>query len=151
VLPFVAGERSPGWAGNVPASFHGITMATTPIALLRASLEAVAYRFALIERGIVERAGSERLLIASGGALLSSPAWMQIVADVLGRTIVASTESEATSRGGALLALRTIGALSSLEDAPVDLGQRYEPDQQRHAIYQQAIERQGWLYRQLIG
>jgi gluconokinase len=150
VLPFVAGERSPGWAGNVPASFHGITMATTPLCLLRASLEAVAYRFALIEQRIVERTGSERLLIASGGALLSSPAWMQIIADVLGRTVVASAETEATSRGVALLTLRTIGVLGSLEDVPAALGQRYEPDQQRHGIYQQAIERQGWLYNKLI-
>lgn len=39
VLPFVAGERSPGWAGDVPASIHGMTLATTPLAILRASLE----------------------------------------------------------------------------------------------------------------
>lgn len=150
VLPFVAGERSPGWAGDVPASIHGLTLATTPLAILRASLEAVAYRFALIARRLVARTSDARV-IASGGALLSSPAWMQIVADVLGRPLVASGEAEATSRGVALLALRTLGAIPSLDAAPAAEGPTYEPDPVRHAVYQDAIARQEWLYERLIG
>jgi gluconokinase len=151
VLPFLSGERSPGWAGNVPASIHGLTMATTPLEILRASLEAVAYRFALITQRLAAPPDGERTLIASGGALLSSPAWMQIVADVLGRPLSASAEAETTSRGSALLALRTLGLLPSLAEAPIAIGQTYEPDPARNAIYQQAIARQGWLYERLIG
>jgi gluconokinase len=150
VLPFVAGERSPGWAGAVPASFHGLTLATTPLAILRASLEAVAYRFALIARHMVAHSYDVRV-IASGGALLGSPAWMQIVADVLGRPVVACGEAETTSRGVALLALRTLSALSSLDAAPAAEGPTYAPDSARHAVYQEAITRQEWLYERLVG
>lgn len=150
VLPFVAGERSPGWAGDVPASLHGLTLATTPPAILRASLEAVAYRFALIARHLADRASDVRV-VASGGALLSSPAWMQIIADVLGRPLVASGEAEATSRGVALLALRTLGVIPSLAAVPAAEGPTYEPDPAHYAIYQAAIARQAWLYEQLIG
>lgn len=150
VLPFVAGERSPGWAGNVPASLHGLTLATTPLAILRASLEAVAYRFALIARHLVESRDDVRV-VASGGALLSSPAWMQIVADVLGRPLVASAEVETTSRGTALLALRTLGVIPSLDAVPAAEGPTYEPDPARHAIYQEAVARQEWLYGLLVG
>lgn len=82
VVPFLAGERSPGWAGSVPASLHGLTLATTPIDILRASLAAVAYRFARIERRICGCTDCAHRLIAGGGALLRSPAWMQIVADM---------------------------------------------------------------------
>jgi gluconokinase len=166
MLPFVAGERSPGWAGNVPATLHGLTLATTPIAILRASLEAVAYRFALILMGLeardlgLESDSSMQALslkpqasriIASGGALLSSPAWMQIFADVLGRPVAASAEPEATSRGAAVLALHALGALPSLESAHVAEENVYEPDRARHAIYQEASARQRWLYDRLIG
>ena len=42
-------------------------------------------------------------------ALLHSQAWMQILADVLGRPLLASTEPEASSRGVALLVLETLG------------------------------------------
>jgi gluconokinase len=150
VLPFVAGERSPDWAGNVQATIHGLTLATTPVAMVRASMEAVAYRFAVIEQRICGRADCHHRFIASGGALLQSPAWMQIFADVLGRAVVASAEREATSRGAALLALRALGVLPSIASVPAADGAVYEPDAARHAIYQAAIARQRWLYDRLI-
>jgi gluconokinase len=152
VLPFLAGERSPGWAGNVQATIHGLTLATTPLAILRASLEAVAYRFAIIKQRLLgdEAGGSAGSVIASGGALLSSPAWMQIFADVLGRPLVASAEAETTSRGVAVLALRSLGALASLEEAAAADGPIYEPDPQRHQIYREAVARQAWLYERVV-
>ena len=150
VLPFVAGERSPNWAGNVPATMHGLTLATTPVAMLRASMEAVAYRFAVIEQRICGRANCTHRFIASGGALLQSPTWMQIFADVLGRPVVASSEGEATSRGAALLALQALGALPSVTSVPAADGAVYEPDAARHAVYHAAIARQDWLYDRLI-
>lgn len=149
VLPFLAGERSPGWAGKVQATLHGLTLATTPLAILRASLEAVAYRFALIEQRLGQ-AEQTHLLVASGGALLQSPAWMQIFADVLGRPLVASAEPEATSRGVALLALQALGALPSLETMPASDGRLYEPNHEYRELYQAAMARQGWLYERLI-
>jgi gluconokinase len=150
ILPFLAGERSPDWAGNVQATIHGLTITTTPLEILRASLEAVAYRFAVIEERICNRPGCQHRLIASGGALLHSPAWMQIFADVLGRTVVASAEPEATSRGAAVLALRALGAVPSIESMPAADGAVYEPDSARHEVYQAAIARQRWLYDRLI-
>jgi gluconokinase len=150
VLPFVAGERSPNWAGNVPATMHGLTLATTPVAMLRASMEAVAYRFALIEQRICGRTDCSHRFIASGSALLQSSTWMQMFADVLGRPVVASVEREATSRGAALLALCGLGVLSSITSAPAADGAVYEPDEARYDLYQAAIVRQRWLYDRLI-
>jgi gluconokinase len=150
VLPFLAGERSPGWAGDARATISGLTLASTPIQILQAGLEAVAYRFAIIEERICGQESCPHRLIASGGALLSSPTWMQIIADALGRPVVASEEDEATSRGVALLALRSLGVLRSLDDAPAADGQVYKPDSARHAVYRQAIERQQRLYAALI-
>jgi gluconokinase len=170
VLPFLAGERSPGWAGDVRATIHGLGLNTTPIEILRAGLESVAYRFALIAAALFsgeasnttpnresstpsngDRHTTTAVFVASGGALLRSPAWIQIFADVLGRPVVASAESEATSRGAAVLALRALGALPAIEALPAADGAMYEPDAGRHAIYHAAIDRQRWLYRQLIG
>jgi gluconokinase len=151
VLPFLAGERSPGWAGDVQATIHGLTLATTPIAMVRAGLEAVAYRFAVIERRLCGRADCDHRLVASGSGLLRSPAWVQIFADVIGRPVVVSAEPEATSRGATLLALRSLGALAALEQAPAADGPLYAPDPDRHTIYQAAIARQQWLYDRLIG
>jgi gluconokinase len=150
ILPFVAGERSPGWAGNIPATIHGITLATTPIQIVQASLEAIAYRCALIEQRLCEDRFCHHWLIASGGALLSSPWWMQTMADVMGHSVVASGEVEATSRGTALLALKALGILPSLEAISAQDGMIYEPNKERHEIYQAAMARQQELYGRLV-
>jgi len=150
VLPFLAGERAPGWAGHARAAFVGIGWHTRPIDLLQAGLEAVAYRFALIYALLTEAIAGGEEIIVSGGALLSSPAWTQILCDVLGRPVIASAEPEATSRGAALIALEALGALADAGDAPTALGATFEPRPDRHARYREACERQRHLYRKLI-
>lgn len=150
VLPLLAGERSPGWAGDAKASMIGLSLSTTPLDILRASLEGVAYRFALIARGICQETECNHRFIASGGGLLHSPAWMQLFADVLGRPVVASAEPEATSRGAALLALEALKAIPSVEQVPAEDGKVYQPNADHHKRYQAAIERQQRLYDMLI-
>jgi gluconokinase len=150
VLPLLAGERSPGWAGDAKASISGLSLSTTPLDILRASLEGVAYRFALIAQGICQETACNHRFIASGGGLLNSPAWMQIFADVLGRPVLASAEPEATSRGAALLALEALKAIPSVEQIPAEDGKVYKPHANRHERYQAAIERQLRFYSALI-
>ena len=157
-LPFLSGERSPGYAGNARAALVGLSRSTRPIEIARAMLEAVAYRFALIAERIAgaipvgaipgDRPSPE--IIASGGGLLHHPALMQIFADVLNRPVMASVETQATARGAALIALRALGVIPAFEALPAALGQTFYPDPARHAIYAQAIERQVALYRQLV-
>ncbi|HMP40321.1 MAG TPA: gluconokinase [Roseiflexaceae bacterium] len=151
ILPFLAGERSPGWAGDVSGVVAGLTLGTGQIDLLRAGLESIAYRFALIAEQIFAAEEQPTQLIASGGALLSSPTWMQIIADTLGRPVTVSSEGEATSRGCALLALEALGVIDTLARLPAAVGETYEPDTDRHACYRSALERQRRLYDMLIG
>lgn len=146
VLPFLAGERSPGWQPEARAVLSGLSLATHPVDMLRALLEAVAYRFAIVDEVLRAAAPDAGEIIASGGGLLSSPAWLQIMADVLGRPIHVSEEVETTSRGAALLALESLGVLANVGDVPVTLGPTYEPDEARHARYRAALTRQQNLY-----
>jgi gluconokinase len=148
VLPFVAGERAPGWHDEARASFVGLSLNTRPIDMLRAGLEAVAYRFALIYQSIAPELPDDHQIIASGSGLLSSPTWMQIMADVLGRPLTASAEQEATSRGIAILALNVL--LSDSEDRPAATGATYYPNSDYHALYQRGLEKQLELYNKLI-
>jgi gluconokinase len=150
VLPFLAGERAPNWNADARAAISGIGLNTQPIDILRAGLEAIAYRLGLIFgllRGVAPEA---RQVIASGGALMKSPTWIQIIADTLGVSVIASAEREATSRGAALLALKALGVIDSLEDLPAALGTRYKPDAARHEIYARASERQEKLYNAVV-
>jgi gluconokinase len=152
VLPFIAGERAPGWHGDARASLIGFTLNTDPLDIVRAGLESVAYRFALIYRLIKPHlpVESNHQIIASGGGLLSSPAWLQIMADVLGRSLLTLAEKEATSRGIALLALESLGLIEEITDLPPATGKIYEPNNDHYAQYKRAIEKQIELYQELF-
>jgi len=141
VLPFLAGERAPGWRGNRRGAIAGLSLDTTPIAILRAALEAVALRLALVYEVLAPHAAPDHTIVASGGALARSRAWREIVADALGRPITWLTEREATSRGAARLALHALGALPDLAEAPPP-GEIVAPDPAHHARYRDALERQ---------
>ncbi|MBA4115117.1 MAG: gluconokinase, partial [Rubrobacter sp.] len=147
-LPLLAGERGPGWADTANGTVAGLSMATSPVDILRAAMEAVALRFALIAESLdaaFPEGASSRAVIATGGGLSSSPTWTGILADALGRPMTASAVPEASSRGAALLALEALGG-PVIEEVAAPLGETYEPDLSRHAIYREALERQRELY-----
>ena len=149
VLPFWFGERATGWSASARGAIIGLTASTKPIEILRAAMEAVCYRFALLARAL-DTVAPNATIVASGNALLASRAWTQMIADVIGRRIELSRTREASCRGAALLALETIGTIGSIETAQSDPGEIFEPDLTRHEVYVRAIERQQTLYERLI-
>jgi gluconokinase len=151
VLPFVAGERSPGFAAGARACIAGLTSATTPLQILQASLEAVCYRFALVARLLRPHLRPGYDVVASGGALARSPYWTQLIADVLAQPVLVTRERELTSRGTAILALRGLGEWPSLDEIALKLPRACPPDASRLEVYQAAIERQRQLYDKVIG
>ncbi len=152
VLPFWAGERSTGWSNNARGAILGLTMHTRPVEIMRAAMEAVAYRLSFISDALAGLlSGEEFEIVASGGALLASPAWAQIVADVLGRPLALSGVREASSRGAALLALEQAGKIADIEAAPAPVPRKlYQPDMRRHERYRAARERQRKMYELLV-
>jgi gluconokinase len=150
VLPFLAGERSPGWKGHARAAIVGLSLHTRPIEILRAGLESVAYRFAKIARELKKVVPNSVEIIASGGALLKSPAWTQMMADVLGQPVIASAVAEASSRGAALLALETMKIVSDFNQLSNPCVPVYLPDPEKYEIYAKAMDRQDELYELLI-
>ena len=151
VLPFIAGERSPGWSGDSSMLISGISLATTPLDLARASLEAVAYRWAIIAGLLRTAVPDAELVVASGGGLKYVPNWAQVIADTLGMPVAISDETESTGRGVALLTLRTLGLLADIAAAGSRLGRTFEPDAARHERHEAAMERQAALYAREVG
>jgi len=146
-LPFLAGERSPGWRGDARAAVTGMGLSTTAPEILRALLEGVAYRLADVYERLRPLAVPGHAVVASGGALHTSRVWGQIIVDALGVPINVRETAEASSRGAALLALARVGhALPS----PEATGRVLEPDPRRHDVYARARARQGRLYGSVV-
>lgn len=149
ILPFWSGERSTGWSSEARGGIFGLRQQTTTIDIIRAALESIAYRFALIANALDDIAPGAQI-IATGNALRSSPVWLQIIADVLGRPVMFGGTPEASIRGAALLALEALGKIVNLEAVSVSIDEVFEPDVRRHERYREGLARQRELYERLF-
>jgi gluconokinase len=147
VLPFWGGERSPGWSDDATGAIFGLRLHTSSVDILRAALEGIAFRFRALADQLQVSAPGVAEVVATGGALLHNPTWLQIMADVLDRPVLRSAVPEASSRGAALMALEALGLLESpLESLPPPVAARYEPIPSNVAIYRELATRHQLLY-----
>jgi gluconokinase len=146
MLPFLAGERSPGWDPSARGLVEGLSLSTRPVHIVRAAQEAIAYRFGLIFERLRTVLPAPGMVVASGAALLKVPGWIGMLADVLGVPVTASAEAEATAKGVAMLTLRSLGLIASFSDISTPLGETYQPHTEMHDVYRQAMARQARWY-----
>jgi len=150
VLPLFAGERSTEWRTDTRAAITGLGSSTKPMEILHAALESVALRFRNVYEIMEASFGAPKDLIGSGGALLGSAVWTQMMADTMCHTVVLCREKEATSRGAALLALERLGAIKSIADLAPELGETIVPDAAKKELYGAALVKQRALYKRLF-
>ena len=105
VLPYLTGERAPGWVGEARAVVGGVSAATDADALFRGIVEGVAMTYARVADELRPAAPQVVEVAAAGRVSNDQPEWLQILADVLGRPVTHVTRKRATQRGTALLAL----------------------------------------------
>lgn len=151
LLPYFAGERSPGWRPGQRAVISGLTLATTPEELLQAGMEAVALRLAATYDQLCAALGYGRrrpAVLAGGAALRHSVLWTQMLADALGAPIYRLRVAETSARGAALLAWERLG-VAALEAAPVPRGRLFRPRPAATAALRAARQRQEALRQAL--
>ncbi|HEX6677902.1 MAG TPA: FGGY family carbohydrate kinase [Actinomycetes bacterium] len=143
VVPHLSGAGAP-WpeAGHAAGAISGLTLATSPLELVKATMEGIAcdLSFAI---AALRGAGSpvRRCRVAGGGA--RSGWWMQLKADLLGVPVEVPDQDEPGSFGAALLAGVGVGAYASLAEATerVGIGRRFDPDPHRAAAFRSKLER----------
>ncbi len=149
VLPYLAGERGPGYHDGARGVLAGLLLGSTPGQVFLAVLEAIALDFAALDRRLATTLAGPPRIVASGGALARSPLLVDILAAALGRPIEASA-GEASSRGAAILALAAGGTIGSPADVPAPATRKVVPDPERVARYAAAAARQAELYRRIL-
>jgi gluconokinase len=142
VLPFLTGERSTGWDPRARGAVCGLEWDTKGLDILQAGMEAVAYRFAAILAALRPAAPAARELVGTGGALSSSSAWGQVLADVLEVPLGCSSEPEASSRGAALLALESLGLVADAASVRPRIVRTFFPRADAAAAHRSAFKRQ---------
>ena len=148
-LPFVAGERSPGYNEAAKGAILGLHSGTDAVDIVQAALESVAFRFAEIYEQLNDVAHIKEI-IASGGALRESAIWTQIISNVLGKRLTLPDVREASSYGAVLLALETIRKIKNIANVETPAGRQFEFNKKNHHIYKKARERHQKFYNLLI-
>jgi xylulokinase len=152
-LPTLSGATAPRWDDSARGAFAGLSLNHGRAHLYRAVLEGCT--FAL--RDIVDRldemglAGNE-LRVVGGGA--RSGLWLQMKADVTGRTVRVLTTDEATALGAAMLAGVGGGTFADLDDAVERLTEleptAHEPDPTTRAAYDEAYARYRTIFDAVV-
>ncbi|GAA2271907.1 FGGY-family carbohydrate kinase [Streptomyces hawaiiensis] len=135
VLPYFApsGERAPFVEPRLRAELTGISLESTRGDVVRATCEGIGYA----ARHCLEAAGlSGNLAVCGGGT--RSPAWMRLLADVLGRPLRV-VEGEVGARGAVLAAAERYGVPLDAE-AWTQPTAVVEPDPERAAFYARGYE-----------
>jgi sugar (pentulose or hexulose) kinase len=118
-------------------TFSGVTLASTPVDIVRALLEAIACNFSLSLERLQKRGIETKLVRATGGGSRNAW-WLQLMADVCGLPVEIVAQNEPGTFGAAMLAGVGAGLYGSVSEAVaqlVQVGRRFEPDLQRGALY----------------
>ena len=120
-VPALVGLGSPHWAPDARGLVTGLISSTTREQIVRATLEAIAFR----TREVLEAMGLELEVLRADGGASANAFLMQFHADLLGIPVEVAVERETTAVGAATLAAMALG-LRNRPPEPVP-GRRYEP------------------------
>jgi sugar (pentulose or hexulose) kinase len=133
-----SGMSAPRHIPEARGSIFGLGLETTPMALIRAVMEGVA--FSMIDCYAALDAPVTEIRITGGGA--RSPLWREICAAAMGRPLLVPEAEEAGALGVALLAARAVGLYPDLSTAAASLvriAETIEPDAGLGARYAEAF------------
>jgi xylulokinase len=141
-MPYLNGVMNPYWDDDASAMLFGLRGHHGSAHVYRAVLEGIALEQRLHLEGVEAAVGQlEEIVVVGGGS--KSSLWCQMMADVLGRSVVRAGTSEATALGAAILAAVAGGAYpdtSSAAAAMTRLAERFDPDSTAAARYGQLYE-----------
>lgn len=147
-LPFLTGERSPFWNANARGVLFGLAAHHGPVEVARAIFEGVCYRMRSIVEALDDVAGPTQTYRAAGG-FTRSPFWLQLLTDVVGRSMLLPRVEQASAYGAAGIAAIGVGALSRLEQIAetvvVDPGPSADPE--LHRLYTRLYQLYGEVYQ----
>lgn len=138
-LDWLNGRRTPDANQNLKGAVTGLTLGTDAPRLFRALVEATAFG----SRRIAERFENEgapiKDVIAIGGVAKKSPFVMQVVADVMNRTIKVAESDQTVALGAAMFAAVAAGIYRDVAAAQKALGSgiaiEYRPIPGNAAVY----------------
>jgi gluconokinase len=149
-LPYLLGERAPYWNPDARAVFFGLSIRHGRDHLVRAVMEGVAFQMCNVLR-VLEGTTSETSECRATGGFARSALWRQILADVFERPVAYPADHESSCFGAAIMAMKAVGVVDSLEAAEhlLRIEHRHEPGERESEVYRRVMPLFVDLYRDL--
>ena len=132
------GRRCPKLSSTITASIMGLNLSTTAPEIYYALVEACSFGTKVIIDHLEANDAEIDEFVAVGGISQKSPFAMQLMADVLGRTINVSGSKDAAALGSAIYAATAAGIHKSVADAQAVMCppviRSYHPRKERQAV-----------------
>lgn len=139
-LPFLYGERCPGWNSQRRGGFADCQPRHNIHDLYLAVQEGVLFNLYHCYTILTGIAGTPKEIKLSGG-ILNSPRWLQMCADIFGCTMTLDNVMHGSLLGACVVAMEKLGVLRDLRDfTPVSAG-TVEPDPAKAPLYRRKFER----------
>ncbi len=106
-LPYLYGERAPIWDTKSCGVFFNIKPQHTQSHFLRAGLEGICFALNNVIESVEKSSPIERLHISGG--FISSPVWVQILADITQKQLITIQQDDASALGAIFLADEALG------------------------------------------
>lgn len=139
-LPYLLGERAPIWNSNARGAYFGINITHETKHFVRATIEGILFELYSISK-ILETYRKIDVLHVTGnfGTL---PLWTSIIADIFGKKVQVSKESNSINLGACLVGLTEMGVYKSLDEASrmIQTEKVFEPNQKNYEVYEKFFE-----------
>jgi xylulokinase len=121
LVPYWNGVMNPYWDDHASGQLLGLRGEHRPVHIFRAILEGLAMEQRLHSHGVEQAMGQtiQEFRVMGGGA--KSDLWCQILADILKKPVVRTTNPEATCLGAGILAASHTSWYSSLEQCTANM------------------------------
>ncbi len=149
-LPYLHGERAPLWNEAACGVFFGVRPQHGKAHFVRAALEGGCFALHGVLKKLEDAAGPVHTLWVSGG-IVHAPVWMQLLADVTGKTLRLLQTEDASAIGAAALCFKALGLTDTYQMGEKETGETITPDAAGHAVYQKLFLRFNKLYKALEG
>ncbi|QKJ32529.1 gluconokinase [Mucilaginibacter mali] len=134
-LPYLYGERAPLWDAGASGAYLNVKPVHTQAHFLRAGLEGICFTLKDVLQTLEASVQINQLNVSGG--FVSSDVWMQLLADITGKTLVMLQLEDASAIGAVYLAMQVLYPGTDLS-APEQFSV-VEPNMSNHRLYAQTF------------
>ncbi|MBT9135939.1 MAG: Xylulose kinase [Firmicutes bacterium] len=140
-LPFLVGERCPGWDDTKSAMFCDLRLNHDVYALYYSVLEGVLFNLRQCYEITIPIVGRTPKFISISGGIEESQLWLSMAASIFGLPVHTNGQMHASLLGTAYMGLKGAGVLDSVKKIAPQIEMSYEPDYALNDFYTQRFQR----------